>query len=89
MDQSNRRAKSHRKRGQLPLRLKGGKTEPRTQFAALCYRREGGKVKVCLVTSRRSKRWILPKGWPMHKETPERKHTHNGVIAIHTTPIQQ
>lgn len=69
-DQPAPRVKPRRKRGQLPLRLKGGKTEPRTQFAALCYRYEGEKLLICLVTSRRSKRWILPKGWPMHKETP-------------------
>ncbi|MEY1554801.1 NUDIX hydrolase [Yoonia sp. R2331] len=57
--------------GQLPLKLRaGGKTDVRTQFAALCYRFEADKLKVCIVTSRRSKRWILPKGWPMHKETP-------------------
>lgn len=60
-----------RKAGQLPLKLRGGgKTDVRTQFAALCYRLTEGKLEVCLVTSRRSKRWILPKGWPMHKETP-------------------
>ncbi len=59
------------KNGQLPLKLRaGGKTDVRTQFAALCYRYDDGKLRVCLVTSRRSKRWILPKGWPMHKETP-------------------
>ncbi len=62
---------SRRKNGQLPLKLRaGGKTDVRTQFAALCYRVEAGKLQVCIVTSRRSKRWILPKGWPMHKETP-------------------
>ena len=70
MDQPAPSAKRARKRGQLPLRIKGGKTDPRTQFAALCYRREESGIRVCLVTSRRSKRWILPKGWPMHKETP-------------------
>lgn len=60
-----------KKRGQLPLKLQaGGKTDVRTQFAALCYRYVDGKLKICIVTSRRSKRWILPKGWPMHKETP-------------------
>ncbi len=59
------------KKGQLPLKLQaGGKTDVRTQFAALCYRYDGGELQICLVTSRRSKRWILPKGWPMHKETP-------------------
>ncbi|MCF2906328.1 NUDIX hydrolase [Octadecabacter sp. CECT 8868] len=49
---------------------KGAKTELRTQFAALCYRIKDGKVQICLVTSRRTKRWIVPKGWPMNGETP-------------------
>ncbi|SEV90757.1 8-oxo-dGTP pyrophosphatase MutT, NUDIX family [Cognatiyoonia koreensis] len=60
-----------KKKRQLPLKLReGGKTDVRTQFAALCYRVTDGTVEVCLVTSRKSKRWILPKGWPMHKQTP-------------------
>lgn len=47
------------------------KTDPRTQFAALCYRRgKGGKVKVLLVTGRRTGRWKLPKGWPTVGLTP-------------------
>lgn len=62
---------TRRKTGQLPLKLqKGHKTEVRTQFAALCWRMKGKKVQICLVTSRGSGRWILPKGWPMHNETP-------------------
>lgn len=60
-----------KKRRQLPLKLReGGKTDVRTQFAALCYRIKNGELEICMVTSRRSKRWILPKGWPMHKQTP-------------------
>jgi 8-oxo-dGTP pyrophosphatase MutT (NUDIX family) len=35
------------------------------QVAALCYRQVGGETQVLLVTSRRSGRWILPKGWPI------------------------
>ena len=47
------------------------KTDPRTQFAALCYRRgKRGKVKVLLVTGRRTGRWKLPKGWPTAGLTP-------------------
>jgi 8-oxo-dGTP pyrophosphatase MutT (NUDIX family) len=46
------------------------KTDLRTQFAALCYRIKDSKVQICLVTSRRTKRWIVPKGWPMDGETP-------------------
>ncbi|WP_108663384.1 NUDIX hydrolase [Acuticoccus kandeliae] len=35
------------------------------QVAALCWRQKGKEREVLLVTSRRSKRWILPKGWPI------------------------
>ncbi|WP_341367047.1 NUDIX hydrolase [Yoonia sp. BS5-3] len=56
---------------QLPLKLRGGrKTDVRAQFAALCWRIKNDKVEICLITSRTRKRWIIPKGWPMHKQTP-------------------
>lgn len=56
---------------QLPLKLRtGGKTDVRAQFAALCWRIKNDKVQICVVTSRTRKRWIIPKGWPMHKQTP-------------------
>ncbi len=56
---------------QLPISLHGGtKDSARTQFAALCYRVRRGKVQVLLVTSRKRKRWIVPKGWPMEGKTP-------------------
>jgi 8-oxo-dGTP pyrophosphatase MutT (NUDIX family) len=43
----------------------------RVQYAALPYRRAAGGVpEIMLVTSRRSKRWIIPKGWPMKRKTP-------------------
>ncbi|HEY8574304.1 NUDIX hydrolase [Phenylobacterium sp.] len=36
------------------------------QFAALPWRRAGdGAVEVLLITSRETKRWVIPKGWPM------------------------
>jgi 8-oxo-dGTP pyrophosphatase MutT (NUDIX family) len=44
--------------------------EPRTQVAALPIRREKrGEVRVLLITSRETKRWIIPKGWPMKGRT--------------------
>lgn len=46
------------------------KTGVRTQFAALCYRRHNGKLEFCLITTRRTRRWIVPKGWPMDGATP-------------------
>ncbi|WP_136684228.1 NUDIX hydrolase [Falsirhodobacter xinxiangensis] len=35
------------------------------QVAALCWRKAGDEVEVLLITSRETKRWVLPKGWPM------------------------
>lgn len=35
------------------------------QTGALPWRSKGGKVEVLLVTGRISKRWSIPKGWPM------------------------
>ena len=56
---------------QLPLRFRTGhKTDIRAQFAALCWRMKNDKVQICLITSRTRQRWIIPKGWPMHKQTP-------------------
>jgi len=56
---------------QLPLSLQdSSKTDVRTQFAALCYRMIREKPEILLVTSRRSRRWIIPKGWPMDGRTP-------------------
>ena len=56
---------------QQEIELRDGlKTDLRTQFAALCYRIKDDKLRFCLVTSRRSGRWIVPKGWPMDGQTP-------------------
>lgn len=41
-----------------------------TQIAALCWRFHKGRVQVLLVTSRETRRWVLPKGWPMTGLTP-------------------
>jgi len=40
--------------------------EPRSQFAALPWRRDAaGEVEVLLITSRETRRWVVPKGWPI------------------------
>lgn len=40
--------------------------EPRAQFAALPWRRgSAGEVQVLLITSRETRRWVIPKGWPI------------------------
>jgi 8-oxo-dGTP pyrophosphatase MutT (NUDIX family) len=41
------------------------------QFASLPWRRQAdGEVKVLLITSRGTRRWVIPKGWPMPDRTP-------------------
>lgn len=56
---------------QTPIALMDAhKSDLRTQFAALCYRMVKDKPEILLVTSRRTKRWIIPKGWPMDGVTP-------------------
>jgi len=58
---------------QLPVDLLGqSKRDLRTQFGALCFRTKDKKTEVLIIRSRRSKRWIIPKGWPMKNETPAR-----------------
>jgi 8-oxo-dGTP pyrophosphatase MutT (NUDIX family) len=40
--------------------------EPRSQYAALPWRRtESGEVEVLVITSRETRRWVVPKGWPI------------------------
>ena len=40
--------------------------EPRAQFAALPWRFDaGGEVQLLLITSRETRRWVIPKGWPI------------------------
>jgi 8-oxo-dGTP pyrophosphatase MutT (NUDIX family) len=51
------------KKGQLPAEPD---REPRAQAAALPWRRRpDGQVEVLLVTSRETRRWVIPKGWPI------------------------
>jgi 8-oxo-dGTP pyrophosphatase MutT (NUDIX family) len=44
---------------------------PASQFAALPWRRMPDRsVRVLLITSRETRRWVIPKGWPMLDRTP-------------------
>ncbi len=42
----------------------------RSQYGALCWRINKGKLRVLLITSRGTGRWITPKGWPMTGKAP-------------------
>jgi 8-oxo-dGTP pyrophosphatase MutT (NUDIX family) len=41
------------------------------QYAALPYRIEAGQVWILLITSRGTRRWVIPKGWPMNGRRPQ------------------
>ncbi|MBY5918547.1 NUDIX hydrolase [Rhizobium leguminosarum] len=42
------------------------------QYGAVCFRYLGDddKVEILLVTSRQSRRWVIPKGWPIRRKKP-------------------
>jgi len=47
------------------------KTRDEEQYAALPFRIDAdGKIRVLLLTSRETKRWVIPKGWPMRGKKP-------------------
>ncbi len=46
--------------------------QPAFQVAALPWRQQRGRTEVLLVTSRRTRRLIIPKGWPMAGCAPDR-----------------
>jgi 8-oxo-dGTP pyrophosphatase MutT (NUDIX family) len=49
----------------------GRKTRDRIQFAALPYRvGPNGQAQILLLTSRETKRWVIPKGWPIRGLKP-------------------
>ena len=55
----------------LKLDQRRASLKRRLQYAALPYRRrDGGAIEVMLVTSRETRRWIIPKGWPIAGAKP-------------------
>ena len=54
-----------------PMRIaRAQERDVRSQFGALCYCIRDGKVRILMVTSRGTGRWILPKGWPVAGASP-------------------
>ena len=48
-------------------------SKPRTQYGALPFRiAADGQIEILLATSRETKRWVIPKGWPMKGRAPHR-----------------
>ncbi|MBB3447017.1 NUDIX hydrolase [Rhizobium sp. BK379] len=42
------------------------------QYGAICFRYIGNEdqIEILLITSRDSRRWVIPKGWPIKKKKP-------------------
>jgi len=66
----------------------------RVQYAALPYRSRGrSRTEVMLVTSRGTRRWIIPKGWPQKGRAPHRSAAREafeeaGVVgAVDSSPL--
>ncbi|HYA80691.1 MAG TPA: NUDIX hydrolase [Methylocystis sp.] len=53
----------------LKRKTPGESGEPRTQYGALPWRMEE-EPEVMLLTSRDTRRWVIPKGWPMKGRKP-------------------
>jgi len=52
--------------GRVRERLRGlAWAAHRQQYAALPWRRSKGGIEILLITSRETRRWVIPKGWPM------------------------
>jgi len=63
------------KRSSATIYKKRSKAKPptRVQYGALPYRlNDDASVQVLLVTSRETKRWIIPKGWPIKGLKPSK-----------------
>ena len=58
-------------RAEFPPAVPACDSDVRTQYGALCWRHGVEGVEVLLITSRDTGRWVIPKGWPIDKLTPE------------------
>jgi len=64
---------SKRRNATIPKKRSKAKSPTRVQYGALPYRLDDdGSVEVLLVTSRETKRWIIPKGWPIKGLKPSK-----------------
>src|ERR1700712_2919926 len=41
------------------------------QFAALPYRMRNDGIEILLITTRKKRRWSVPKGWPIKRKSPQ------------------
>jgi len=66
---------------------KSGDGGKRRQVAALPWRGEGDALRVLLVSSRETRRWVIPKGWPMkakadHAAAAQEAYEEAGLVGV-------
>ncbi len=74
------RKKDAKKKKRLP---EGSET--RLQYAALPWRVRDAKLEILLVTSRDTRRWVVPKGWPIKGRKP---HIAAAIEAVQEAGLQ-
>jgi 8-oxo-dGTP pyrophosphatase MutT (NUDIX family) len=52
---------------------------PNVQYAALPWRRAKGAIEILLITTRNTRSWIVPKGWPLDGRTPSECAAHEAL----------
>jgi 8-oxo-dGTP pyrophosphatase MutT (NUDIX family) len=52
---------------------------PCVQYAALPWRRVRGEIEILLVTTQTTRRWIIPKGWPIPALSPADCARHEAI----------
>ena len=52
---------------------------PNVQYAALPWRRVEGAIEILLITTRNTRSWIVPKGWPLDGRTPSECAAHEAL----------
>ena len=49
------------------------------QYAALPWRMNGGALEILLITTLKTHRWIVPKGWPVEALSPQACAAHEAL----------
>ena len=63
-------SQGHKASGSAKAKPKGKPNlKPRRQYGALPYR-AGEHLEILLITTRETRRWMIPKGWPMIGKSP-------------------
>jgi len=55
------------------------RSKVRVQYAALPWRVNGDRLEILLITTLKTRRWIVPKGWPVETLSPQACAAHEAL----------